>query len=143
MTSGAKRTQAWYKLRSVDIGDAKSSYTTSKYCSGVGIAWKPAIRDSTSLPLESSISDAYPNPFNPSTEIRYNLTEGTDVRILIHDVTGRLILSSNFTKSAGYHTFRWSGSDMNHNEVANGVYVATILMNGGTLKKTQRITLLK
>jgi len=70
------------------------------------------------IPSEYSLSQSYPNPFNPETTIGFALPKTSDVVISIYDVNGRHvtdILNSN--KSAGYHTVKWNASQQ-----ASGLY---------------------
>ena len=56
------------------------------------------------LPTELSISKAFPNPFNPIVNISYGLPESGDVKILIHDLSGRKIADYSMAhQSAGWH----------------------------------------
>ncbi|MFA6233211.1 MAG: T9SS type A sorting domain-containing protein, partial [Bacteroidota bacterium] len=52
-----------------------------------------------------SITDAYPNPFNPTTTINFTLTETANVRLALYDVTGREVKTvlNNASLSAGVH----------------------------------------
>ncbi len=52
-----------------------------------------------------SITDAYPNPFNPTTTINFTLTESANVRLSLFDVTGREVSTvlDNASLSAGVH----------------------------------------
>ncbi len=62
----------------------------------------------------------YPNPFNPSTTIKYDLPEPAKVSLIIYDVLGRKVAELvNEEKAAGYHSVTWSAAN-----VASGVYLA-------------------
>ena len=71
----------------------------------------------------------YPNPFNPETWIPYQLSTGSDVRITIYDVNGKVIrrLLLGY-QSAGYYTSRsraayWDGRNALGEQVASGIYL--------------------
>ncbi len=66
---------------------------------------------------------AIPNPFNPSTTIRYSLPSDNWVSIIIYDTTGRSIAQvvDGFL-GAGAHEVIWDGTSMDGNEVASGVF---------------------
>lgn len=66
----------------------------------------------------------YPNPFNPSTFIRYSLPIDASVSLEIFDIMGRKVRSLlDGGKSAGYHTVVWNGRDNVGKDVASGTYL--------------------
>lgn len=74
-------------------------------------------------PNEHKLQGAYPNPFNPSTEIRYTLSEVTDVQIVVYDMNGRKITTLvNESQRAGEHQVLFDG-----NNLSSGVYVYRII----------------
>jgi hypothetical protein len=79
--------------------------------------YKAASDVSLILPKEYSIFN-YPNPFNPSTILRYTLPEDTHVRIVVFDMLGRMvnILVDEF-KDAGYHQVIFDAGN-----IASGIY---------------------
>ena len=71
------------------------------------------------LPSEIRLEANYPNPFNPSTNIRFYLPESADIRLSVYDATGRLAAEIvNGTFSAGAHQVAFDGSGL-----ASGIYV--------------------
>lgn len=98
--------------------------------------------DEISLPTELSISKAYPNPFNPIVNISYGLPKVADVRIVIHDLSGRKIAEHNINQqSAGWHEFNWNALDQDGQSVSSGIYLLTI--QASNMVKKQKITFLK
>lgn len=98
--------------------------------------------EEASLPTKLSISKAYPNPFNPVVNISYGLPEAADVKIVIHDLSGRKIAEYNINQqSAGWHEFNWNAVDMHGQDVGTGIYLLTI-QAGDKLQK-QKITYIK
>jgi len=66
----------------------------------------------------------YPNPFNPSTNIRFTLPEAKKVKIDIYSITGQKIKTLvNNTMNAGYHKITWDATDNNGAKVSSGVYI--------------------
>ena len=65
----------------------------------------------------------YPNPFNPSTHIRFVLPENSDVSLKVYDALGREIRTLlNERKRAGRHSVVWDGKDTTGRQVTNGLY---------------------
>ena len=97
---------------------------------------------STSIPSEFDISKAFPNPFNPTVNINYGLPIHSDVRILIHDLSGRKIAEFiQNGKEAGWHEFKWDALDQQGNSIGSGVYLLTI--HAGDMVKKQKLTFIK
>jgi len=96
------------------------------------------IAGSTELhPDDYTVLSANPNPFNPTTNLRYNLKESGHIRLAVYDIQGREIinLAEGFT-NAGYHEINFDASNF-----ASGVYFA-ILQTGNDLL-TQKLLLVK
>ncbi|RKZ12888.1 hypothetical protein DRQ32_02740, partial [bacterium] len=80
---------------------------------------------------------AYPNPFNPATEIRFSLVQGGRVQLDIFDMRGRRVETLvNETRAAGSHAITWRPATL-----ASGVYFARMITSQGV--QTQRLLLLK
>lgn len=76
------------------------------------------------IPSEFGLSQNQPNPFNPETEIRYQLPKSGMVHLQIFNVLGEEIITlQNEFVQAGYHSVLWNGADKQGAEVASGVYL--------------------
>ena len=65
----------------------------------------------SSLPREYSLSQNFPNPFNPTTAISYKLLAVSFVTLRVYDILGREIATLvDEMRSAGVHTVRWDAS---------------------------------
>jgi hypothetical protein len=95
------------------------------------------------LPVRTyTLLENYPNPFNPSTIIRYSLPKPGIVTLKIFDVTGRLVSTLiNQEMPEGIHRIGWNGRDMNGKEVATGMYFYTIQTPNST--KSAKMVLIK
>ena len=73
------------------------------------------------------LGDNYPNPFNPSTNISYNVQESGFITLLINDLRGNSInkLVSEY-KPRGNYSINWNGTDESGRFVPSGVYFYTI-----------------
>ena len=75
--------------------------------------------DEEMLPTEFSVSQNFPNPFNPSTRIRYSLPYSSTVKISVFNILGEKVMDLiNGEISAGYHDI-----DFNASRLASGVYI--------------------
>lgn len=85
---------------------------------------------------------SHPNPFNPSTTIRYTLPGTGTVRITLHDMRGRqLQVLREGVESAGAHSVPWNGTLPNGRPVSSGVYVVRLETPWGSA--TQKLTLVR
>tara|TARA_B100000959_G_C14621117_1_gene476259 strand:- start:256 stop:654 length:399 start_codon:yes stop_codon:yes gene_type:complete len=84
-----------------------------------------------------SISAAYPNPFNPATNIKYSISASGNVKILVYDITGRQVdvIYSEY-KQSGNHAVVWNAE--NH---PSGIYYIQVKANDDI--QTQKVVLLK
>jgi hypothetical protein len=86
--------------------------------------------------------DNYPNPFNPSTNIKILLNSNIYVYLMIYDLFGReikLLYSGQLNK--GEHIFAWNGKNDNNNTVSSGVYfykINILDVNGNTINSENR-----
>jgi hypothetical protein len=84
--------------------------------------------------LESDLADltVFPNPFNPSTEIRYSVTEPGSIRLEIFDILGRSVeVLAEDAKSVGIHSATWNGD-----RFPSGMYLLRFAAGGkATVKK--------
>ena len=73
---------------------------------------------------EFALYDAYPNPFNPSTTIGYEVPYSMLISLNVYDISGRLVRKlDNGFKNTGIHSVIWDGKDNFGNTVSNGLYV--------------------
>lgn len=95
-----------------------------------------------SPPTDFSLSQNYPNPFNPSTTIRYQTSDRSDVHLEIYDSIGRLVRTFNLTnQSGGAHTVVWDGRDFAGHPCASGAYFYRLVTKGQEL--SNKMLLLK
>ena len=95
------------------------------------------------LPAKFALHQNYPNPFNPTTTIRYDLPDMSNVRLVIYDLLGREVVTlvNDNRMDAGFHAVRWNGNDAFGKTVASGVYI--YLLQAGDFVKTKKLILLK
>jgi len=93
-------------------------------------------------PAKTTLLGNYPNPFNPSTTIRYELGENSSVKLVIYNTLGQEVatLVDEF-QSAGNHSATWNARTNGGQQVASGVYIYRL--NAGGVVKSDRILLSK
>ena len=92
------------------------------------------------IPQEIVLNNAYPNPFNPSTTISYQIPEGgANITLSIYDLRGRLVAEL----ANGFHEYSEKSYEINWNanNFASGIYLITL--SSDEKVKTQKITLIK
>jgi mRNA-degrading endonuclease RelE of RelBE toxin-antitoxin system len=102
--------------------------------------------DQTNKQIDSSSENlsirTYPNPFNPETNIEYNLKSSAQVSITIYNVQGKQIRSlANNYRQTGTYTIRWDGLNESGTQVPSGVYFIRISAGNETLN--HRIVMMK
>ncbi len=88
-----------------------------------------SVSASTQLPHTVVLHNCYPNPFNPSTEIRYELPRSGRVILSMHNLLGEEIrIVDEGERTTGSHTTRWDGKDQRGVTVASGVYFCKLVV---------------
>ncbi|HKK72493.1 MAG TPA: FlgD immunoglobulin-like domain containing protein [Candidatus Krumholzibacteria bacterium] len=84
----------------------------------------------------------FPNPFNPRTEIRFDLAHEAPVRVEVLDARGRRVRTLvDGVRPAGSHQLVWRGRADDGRGVASGVYFVRLIADGRA--QTQKMTLVK
>jgi len=93
-------------------------------------------------PAEFALAGNYPNPFNPSTEIKFAAPVSGNVTIEIFNIAGQLIKNVfNGNVNAGIHSVNWNAADNSGNNVSSGVYYYKL--TAGDRIDTKKMVLLK
>jgi len=97
---------------------------------------------STSIPVETRIIGNYPNPFNPSTTLRYGLSEPGQVSLKVYNMLGQVVRTIiDEHQVEGYHEALWDGMNDVGGTVASGIYIYR--MTAGSFVETKRMLLVK
>jgi hypothetical protein len=94
------------------------------------------------IPGAFALHQNFPNPFNPSTKIRFDLPEAGNVNLAIYNLMGqkiRTLSSDNMTP--GYHAIIWDGTNDIGSQVATGMYFYSIQSN--EFQATKKMLFLK
>ncbi|MEW5798414.1 MAG: T9SS type A sorting domain-containing protein [Bacteroidota bacterium] len=123
------------RINSENFGWAVGSTgTISRYLENIPTS---AEKVTSKIVYDFSLSQNFPNPFNPSTTISYDLPKSEFVTMKVYDMLGREVaVLLNEEKSAGSYTVEWNA----HN-AASGLYIAR--MRAGDFAKTIKMTLMK
>lgn len=95
-----------------------------------------------SIPDEFKLHQNFPNPFNPTTTIFYDVNKESNVKISVFDLLGREIVTLiNQIEQAGSKSINWDGRDFTGNMVNAGVYIYQIEAEG--FIQTKKMVVLK
>ena len=99
--------------------------------------------DGSVIPENFVLEDAYPNPFNPMTTIRFGLPERSSVAIRVYDVSGRIVADLvNAQMQAGMFQVQWNAAS-----VSSGTYLvrmsAESTESGKTFSTSKKVSLVK
>ncbi|HNJ72221.1 MAG TPA: T9SS type A sorting domain-containing protein [bacterium] len=97
---------------------------------------------SDKVPHNLSLSQNYPNPFNPTTTIRFDLHQTSDIRLTVYNTLGqRIRLVTQGVFSAGTYRVIWDGRNDQGAAVASGIYIYRLESDGNFFSK--RMMLIK
>ncbi len=117
---------AWRDERN-DSGDVFAQNVNSDGTMGL----PNAISNPDRLPVSPLLLTNYPNPFNPETEVRFDLPQAGRVQLRIYDATGRLVRALlDEVRPSGANMVRWDSADNNGNGVASGNYFCLMTFAG-------------
>ena len=89
------------------------------------------------IPKDYALSPVYPNPFNPSATVRFDVPEVSRVELQVYDITGKLVETLlNERMTAGQHQYTWQPQ-----ELATGTYFLRLSTANQTF--TQKVTYVK
>jgi hypothetical protein len=95
------------------------------------------------VPAEFSLSEAYPNPFNPSTTISYEVPKPAHVTLVVYNLLGQEVIRLvDQQQQAGRYTSVWTGKNAHGVTVSSGIYVYR-MTSGSGFSKASRMILLK
>ena len=111
----------YYVVSAMDLNENESEHSEAVNVTLLSLV------DVHGLPETFALHQNYPNPFNPSTTIRFDLPEASNVSLVIFDMMGREVATlMSGQVDAGYHFIQWDGTNSIGSSVAAGVYIYTI-----------------
>lgn len=136
---GLRDTEANRQFYAQQITDVMDVYFREHY-GWEGLA--TSIETVAEIPAEILLQQNFPNPFNPATTIRYEVSEIAKIQLSIYDVSGvELVNLVNRELKPGVYEQKWDGVDSEKNRVSTGVYFCRI--QAGSYSKTIKMLLLK
>ena len=140
--NNAEESQTWMvipPLDSIDVGFPVSVELDphDKILKTVVYEYINSIGHETQEPQEFTLSNAYPNPFNPTTNLNFTLPNPSFVTLSVFDLLGRQVERSSVGSfPAGTHLYSYDGSNL-----SSGVYLFRLESNAGV--RTTKAVLLK
>jgi len=132
-------TIATYKIKAVDNVGQESPFSNQRSVSGLGPILKPVVEE---LPDDYALHTAYPNPFNPTTTIQFDIPSETKVLIELYDLLGQKVCTLVQTNyQPGFHSVLWDGKNDNGSPMSAGTYF--IKMVTKEYQKLVKCTLIK
>jgi hypothetical protein len=81
-------------------------------------------------------ADAYPNPFNPTTTISFNLPEAGRVAVKVYDIMGAEVITLlDGERAGGRQSVVWNSQNKSGSSVASGIYIYSITYKGQSISK--------
>jgi hypothetical protein len=125
----------YYKVNAIDAIDYAGGYAGPVEPVATGIGDNVAAFD-------NHLYQNHPNPFNPTTRIRYEIRARTHVSLIVFDVQGRRIKTLvNEVKGQGQFTAEWNGTNSTGARVSTGVYFYRL--SAGNFNQTMKMVMLK
>ncbi len=130
------------QVRLFDLTDLQQGAVARAQTDGTGYFALPlAALGGRALPERFALGPNYPNPFNPSTSIPYQLTASAAVRLEVFNLLGQHIATLvDGERAAGFHTATWHAVDRAGRAVGAGVYIYR--MTVGVESQTGRMVLI-
>ncbi|MBD3178244.1 MAG: T9SS type A sorting domain-containing protein, partial [Candidatus Latescibacteria bacterium] len=123
----------YYKVSALDHAGNESDPASPETITG---------DDHLPMPEAFALYQNAPNPFNPSTLIRFDLPHATYVNLRIYNAGGKLVAEiADGIMEAGYREIVWKGQDRSGSRVASGVYFYRLI--AGDFSQTRKMVLLR
>jgi Leucine-rich repeat (LRR) protein len=89
------------------------------------------------IPIQYTLNQPFPNPFNPTTSISFSIPEQSQTSLKVYDIKGNLISTLlNQTMNVGHHQIEWNGENL-----SSGTYF--IRINSGEFSDVKKVVLVK
>ncbi len=120
----------------------KDTTLTATISTSDGQKWTKDITVEVAAPTDYKLYNNFPNPFNPSTKIAFDLPKASHVKLSIYDIVGREVAQvADADYPAGYTELTWNGINKNSTIVSSGVYFYRI--SADNWSKVKKMLMLK
>ncbi len=136
-TNIQRNTSYVYAVTATDFGSNESKRSNELPVTSTAVAGQ-----NVELPTSYALNNNYPNPFNPTTMITYQIPKAGEVKLTIINSLGqkvRTLVAGQI--AAGYHQAVWDARDDNGNLVGSGTYLYRI--EAGNFVQTKKLVLMK
>lgn len=94
------------------------------------------------IPSQYSLSNAYPNPFNPETKVNFNIPQVTKIKLVVYNLLGQRVRTLvDGELQAGAYSATWNGTDDFGRQMASGIYFFSL--ESQTFRATKKMILMK
>ncbi len=126
----------YYWLECVELGGESSQFGP------VAVPYEEDIQDIPEVPFVTRLHSPYPNPFNPSINVPFELAKSSRVTVSVYNLKGQVVRRLfNGEKQTGNHVVTWDGRDNRGIGICSGIYI--IRMTTPEYDLTRPITLVK
>jgi hypothetical protein len=132
-----------------DLTEWSTEYFVAEYLSNDGLTLHQIrmdidlLKNTEPLPLRMELSQNFPNPFNPATNIYVSVDLDSEGSLVIYDVNGQVVKRLHEGRfSQGIERFIWDGLNDQGRSASAGVYLCRLLINGSFIR-SQKMTLVK
>ena len=131
------------KLYTYQISDIEEDTGLETFHPEIAVIAGKGMVNNQDTPSAFALHEVYPNPFNPTTNISFDLPESANLRLAIYDVSGKLIKSfaDGEMWAGGSYSVIWNGDDDNGNVVSSGTYFCKMVTE--QYSETKAMVLLK
>lgn len=124
------------------FGGTEFQYRLKQIDNNGEVKYYDPVKVKVAAPKEYKLMQNTPNPFNPSTAIKFSLPENSFVTVKVYNILGREVATlSSEIKPAGSHIVFWNGRDNDGLPVSSGIYLYRL--QAGKYVETRKMNLLK
>jgi len=93
------------------------------------------LQTSANIPQTFELAQNFPNPFNPTTTIRFGLPQEAKIILRVYNILGKEVVTlvNDESKSAGFHAVVWDGRNATGTRVGSGLYFYQLLTDETSL----------